>query len=354
MKGLILSGGTGSRLRPLTYTSAKQLIPVANKPILFYAIEAVRDAGITDIGIIVGDTRNEVRSAVGDGSRWGIRVTYIEQDAPRGLAHAVQVAEEYIDSGPFIMFLGDNLVREGVTSFVDRFRRSTPNALILLSRVSEPQRFGVVELENGKVVRLVEKPKVPPSDLALVGVYLFDHHIFEAVRRIKPSWRNELEITDAIQYLVEHGYTVEPHMVNSWWKDTGKPDDVLEANRLILEAMEPCICGEIDAGSEITGRVVVERGARVVASSIRGPAVIGTGAFISGSYVGPFTSIGPDVTIINSEIENSVVLAESTIKDVGGRIDQSLVGRNVTIDGATGRPRAFKLVLGDNSQARVG
>lgn len=354
MKGLILSGGTGSRLRPLTHTSAKQLIPVANKPILFYAIEAIKDAGVTEIGIIVGETKEEVTAAVGDGSRWGINISYIEQDAPRGLAHAVKIARDFIQDDPFIMFLGDNLVREGVAGFVERFKVTRPDALILLNRVDEPQRFGVAELRGGKVIRLIEKPKVPPSDLALVGVYLFNSRIFEAVESIQPSWRNELEITDAIQRLVDWGCSVEPHMVTGWWKDTGKPEDVLEANRLILETIETSIGGEIDSESQITGRVIIERGAKVISSSIRGPAIIGSGALITNSYIGPFTSIGPAVTIGNAEIEHSVILAESTITDIPVRIDQSLIGRNVIISNSGTKPRAFKLVLGDCSRASVG
>lgn len=353
MKALVLSGGTGTRLRPLTYTSAKQLIPIANKPILFYAIEAIREAGVTDFGIIIGDTKHEVMAAVGDGSRWGINVTYIEQDAPRGLAHAVRIAQPFLRDDPFIMFLGDNLVRSGVTSFVRRFQESRANALILLSEVDEPQRFGVAELRDGKVVRLVEKPKEPPSNLALVGVYLFDRHIHEAVEAIRPSWRNELEITDAIQYLVEHGYVVEPHMVTGWWKDTGKPEDVLEANRLVLESVEGHVEGEVDDASQVAGRVVIEAGARISGSVVRGPAVIGAGSRIENAYIGPFTSIGPNVTIRNSEIENSVVLADSTISDVTGRIDESLIGRNVVLARHDGLPRVVKVVLGENSRASL-
>ncbi len=353
MKALVLSGGTGSRLRPLTYTSAKQLIPVANKPILFYAIESILEAGIRDFGIVVGETGDEVRAAVGDGSRWGIKVTYIEQDAPRGLAHAVKIAEPYLGQESFIMFLGDNLVKAGVTQFVRRFDEGRPNALILLSRVPDPQRFGVAELRDGRVVRLVEKPRVPPSDLALVGVYLFDHHIQTAVNSIQPSGRGELEITDAIQWLVEHGYLVEPHLVNDWWKDTGKPEDVLEANRLVLELLQTNIRGSVSEDSRVIGRAVIEAGARITGSVIRGPAVIGPGSVISNSYIGPFTSIGPEVTVADSEIESSIVLEGSTISGVQTRIDGSLIGKNVTITRAEGKPRAIKLVLGDNSQASL-
>lgn len=353
MKALLLSGGTGSRLRPLTYTGAKQLIPVANKPILFYAIEAIRDAGVTDFGIIVGDTKNEIKAAVGDGSQWGITVTYIEQDAPRGLAHAVGIAEEFIGDEPFIMFLGDNLVKDGVEQFVRTFKAEQPNALILLSRVPEPQRFGVAELQDGRIVRLVEKPKIPPSDLALVGVYLFDHHIFRAVKEIKPSWRNELEITDAIQWLVETGHTVTPYIIRNWWKDTGKPEDVLDANRLMMESIEGTVEGEV-AGSEVSGRVAVGRGARVINSVVRGPVIIGEDCLIKDAYIGPYTAIGNAVSIVESEIENSIVLEGSSITNAGSRIDQSLIGKNVTIVGREARPRVTRLVLGDNSWAGLG
>lgn len=353
MKGLILAGGTGSRLRPLTYTSAKQLIPVANKPILFYALEAVRDAGISDIGIIVGDTRQEVMAAVGDGSRWGVKITYIHQEAPLGLAHAVKTARSFLQRDSFLMFLGDNLVREGVASFVERFRQTRPNALILLSRVEEPQRFGVAELRDGKVVRLVEKPRVPPSDLALVGVYLFDYNIFEAVDNIRPSWRNELEITDAIQYLVDRGLVVEPHMVTGWWKDTGKPEDVLEANRLLLEAIETSIAGELGASTQVHGRAAVGEGTIITGTVIRGPVCIGRDCRIINSYIGPFTSIGDRVTIENSEVEHSVIMEDSSIRDVGVRIDESLIGRGVVIGKAPALPRVYKFIMGDNSRATV-
>ncbi|MCL4425367.1 MAG: glucose-1-phosphate thymidylyltransferase [Firmicutes bacterium] len=354
MKGLILCGGKGTRLRPLTYTSAKQLIPVANKPILFYAIEAIRDAGIYELGIVVGETQPEVRRAVGDGSRCGVKVTYIEQEAPLGLAHAVKIARPFLQEEPFVLFLGDNIVREGITTFVERFKASKPDALILLSRVAEPQRFGVAELREGRIVRLVEKPKTPPSDLALVGVYLFNHHIFEAAEAIGPSWRNELEITDAIQYLIDKGYVVEPHMVAGWWKDTGKPEDVLEANRLMLAAIETRIAGEVDDSSNLTGQVVIEPGGRVVNSCIRGPAIIGEGSLIMNAYIGPFTSIGPNVTIVNSEVEHSVILTDSTVSDVPERIDDSLIGRNVVIKRSQAKPLAIKMVLGDNSRISVG
>nr|MBC8359156.1 glucose-1-phosphate thymidylyltransferase [Candidatus Aminicenantes bacterium] len=291
MKGLILSGGKGTRLRPLTFTQAKQLVPVANKPILFYGIEALKEAGIKKIGIVVGDTRKEIKEVAGDGRRWGVQISYIEQEAPLGLAHAVRISEGFLGDEPFVMYLGDNILKSGIKSLVEEFKKKRPNSLILLTEVPDPQMFGVAELKDGKVVRLVEKPKKPMSNLALVGVYMFDSHIFEAVNAIKPSWRNELEITDAIQYLVEHGYEVHPHLVTGWWKDTGKIEDILEANRLILESIEGKTQGKVDEASKINGQVIIEEGVIVQNSIIRGPAIIGAETEIIDSYIGPFTSI---------------------------------------------------------------
>lgn len=353
MKGLILSGGSGTRLRPITFTSAKQLVPVANKPILFYAIETVRNAGITDIGIIVGDTREEVKRNVGDGSRFGVRITYIEQEAPLGLAHAVKISQDFIGDEPFVMFLGDNLIKDGINSLVDEFVSDSPNCQILLASVPNPQQFGVAELEDGRVKRLVEKPKEPPSNLALVGVYMFDKTIFEAVNAIKPSWRNELEITDAIQYLVENKYSVHPHIIDGWWKDTGKLDDMLEANRIMLEDIETRIDGFIDNSSKIFGRVIVEEGANIKDSIIRGPAIIGKNSDVVHSYIGPFTSIHDNVTISDSEIEHSIILAECKIDGIGSRIEDSLLGRNVTVHRSERKPKAYRLMVGDNSEVEV-
>jgi glucose-1-phosphate thymidylyltransferase len=353
LKGLILSGGEGTRLRPITHTSAKQLIPIANKPVLFYAIEAVRDAGITDIGIIVGETKDEVKAAVGNGSQWGVKVTYIEQEAPLGLAHAVKIAEPFLGKTPFVMFLGDNLIKDGITSLVREFEKKKPNAKILLARVHDPQRFGVAQLKNGQVVRLIEKPKEPPSDLALVGVYMFDHHVFEAVNNIKPSWRNELEITDAIQYLIEHKYNVYPHIITGWWKDTGKLEDILEANRIMLDTLESHTDGFVDSDSQIIGKVVVEEGAEVINSKVRGPAIIGERSKIINSFIGPFTSIYYDVTIRNSEIEHSVVLEKSSILDIGTRIEDSLIGQNVEVTKSELKPKAYRLMLGDSSKIGI-
>lgn len=353
MKGLILSGGKGTRLRPLTFTQAKQLVPVANKPVLFYGIEALRDAGITDIGIIVGDTKEEIMGALGDGSRFCVRIDYIEQEFPLGLAHAVKIAEEYLQKDPFVMYLGDNILKSGIRSLVDEFREKKPNALILLTEVPNPQMFGVAELEDGKIKRLVEKPENPASNLALVGVYMFDHNIFKAVNAITPSWRNELEITDAIQQLVETGYEVHPHLVTGWWKDTGKIEDILEANRLILETLPCSIQGKVDEKSKIDGRVVIESDVIINDSHIRGPVIIGSGSQIINSYVGPFTSIQKNCRIIQTEIENSIVLEGSEITDIEKRIDESLIGREVKICRGQPKPAVYRFILGDKSEIRI-
>jgi glucose-1-phosphate thymidylyltransferase len=357
MKGLILSGGKGTRLRPLTHTSAKQLVPVANKPVLFYAIESIVAAGITEIGIIVGDTRREIRAAVGDGSRFGARVTYIEQEAPLGLAHAVLIAEPFLAGSPFVMYLGDNLIAGGITSLVEEFRDLGCNSEILLAEVPNPEQFGVAELTvEGKVHRLVEKPPEPRSNLALVGVYMFDAKIFESVRRIKPSQRGELEITDAIQDLIDRGLDVHPHIVRGWWKDTGKLDDMLEANRIVLEGMEVRRGGgpvNLGSGSRIEGRVQIGEGVELIDSLVRGPVVIGDGARLEHAFVGPYTSIGERCTLVRCEMENSIVLADSEIRDIPLRIDGSLIGRNVRIVKTDFKPKAYRFMLGDNSEVGI-
>jgi glucose-1-phosphate thymidylyltransferase len=353
MKGLILSGGKGTRLRPLTYTSAKQLVPVANKPVLFYGIEAMVAAGIRDLGIVVGETHEEIRAAVGDGSRFGASVTYIMQSDPLGLAHAVKISQEYLEDDPFVMYLGDNLLAHGIQSLVQEFLAHKPTAQILLAHVPNPSHFGVAELVEGKVVRLEEKPKAPRSDLALVGVYMFTAPIFEAVNSIKPSGRGELEITDAIQYLIDKGYTVSPHVVSGWWKDTGKIEDMLEANRLILDTLERRIEGEILGKSQIDGKVVVEKGAVVEDSVVRGPVIIGAGARIVRAYVGPFTSIDTGVTIRDSEIEHSIVLGGSEVLDLQVRVEDSLIGRNCHIHRRLIMPRALRFMMGDNSEVGI-
>lgn len=353
LKGLILSGGRGTRLRPLTHTSAKQLVPVANKPVLFFGIEAMRDAGIQEIGIIVGDTHREIREAVGDGSRWGVKITYIMQSEPLGLAHAVLTAEPFLGTSDFVMYLGDNLILNGINDIVKSFRSQNANSQILLARVPNPSSFGVAELEGDVVVRLVEKPKEPRSDLALVGVYMFDKNIFTAARAIKPSPRGELEITDAIQWLIDQKMDVRSTLVTGWWKDTGKLEDMLEANRMILDNLTQRIEGEVDKESEIHFKVVIEKGARIVRSSIRGPAIIGRNAVIEDSYIGPFTSIHDGCEIRGAEIEHSIFLENSKILDVGDRVADSLVGRNVTISRGNQRPSVLRFVLGDNSTVGI-
>jgi glucose-1-phosphate thymidylyltransferase len=352
VKALVLSGGKGSRLRPIMHTSAKQLVPIANKPILFYGLEAIAAAGIKEVGIVVGETKAEVKAAVGDGSQWKLRVNYIEQSSPLGLAHAVKIAEDFIGKEEFVMYLGDNLIKDGLVSIVEEYRKNKPNAQILLSKVRNPQDFGVAELKNSQVIRLEEKPKVPKSDLALVGVYIFDKHIFEAVNNIKPSFRNELEITDAIQYLIDNGFSVQPHIVQGWWKDTGKLEDILEANRLILETQDTEIRGKLDTISKIEGKVIVEKGAEIVNSAIRGPVIIGENTKVVNSYVGPFTAIYHNVLIENSEIEHSIVLENSVIKDVR-RIEDSLIGQNVKVLKTERKPSAYRIMVGDSSKVEI-
>jgi glucose-1-phosphate thymidylyltransferase len=328
-------------------------VPVANKPVLFYGIEALAAAGIHDIGIVVGDTQAEIRAAVGDGSAWGVRVTYIEQDAPRGLAHAVLISEPFIGTDPFVMYLGDNLLNKGIGRFVDEFVRERPAAQILLAHVPDPQMFGVAELDGSRVVGLVEKPETPKSDLALVGVYMFSPAVFDAVKSIKPSFRNELEITDAIQALIDKGLDVRPHIVDGWWKDTGKLEDMLEANRLILETIERRVEGSVDAGSRIEGKVIVEPGAVVEHSVIRGPVIVGTGARIVNAFIGPYTSIMNDVQVRDSEIEHSILLEGCSISNLANRVEDSLIGKNVRIYRLPVKPSAYRFMLGDNSEVGI-
>ncbi len=354
MKGLILSGGKGSRLYPLTYTSAKQLIPVANKPVLVRVIETIRDAGITEIGIVIGSTGDQIKEAVGSGGRWGVNITYIPQDAPLGLAHAVKISQDFLGDDRFVMFLGDNVIQGGISPLIAQFADSKWNSQIVLTRIEHPEQYGVAELgDDGRIIRLVEKPKNPPSNLALVGIYMFDQHVFKAVNAIKPSWRGELEITDAIQWLVEKGYTVHPYIHRGWWIDTGAPGDMLEANDLVLEEIDYLIEGYVDRDSTVGRRVRVERGAEIVNSVVRGPAIIGENARIINSYVGPFTSIYHNVTVENSEIEHSMVLEYSEIRDIETRIQDSLIGKNVCINKSPIKPKALKLTLADNSQVGI-
>jgi glucose-1-phosphate thymidylyltransferase len=353
LKGLILSGGAGTRLRPITHTSAKQLVPVANKPVLFYGIEALVEAGVTEIGIIIApETGDEIREAAGDGSAFGARITYIVQDKPAGLAHAVLTAKGFIGDSPFVMYLGDNLLRDGLKSLVTSFREHDPDALILLTPVEEPEHYGVAELDGERIVRLIEKPKDPPSNLALVGVYLFSPLIFAASEALEPSWRGELEITEAIQGLIDDGKRVQSEVVRGWWKDTGQLADMLEANRLVLEEIETDLAGDID-NSKVEGRVIVEEGATVAGSVIRGPAVIGKDACIEDAYIGPYTSIGAGVHIRRSEVEHSIILAGSVVEDLGTRMEASLLGREVKLTRSDGMPKTLRLLVGDKSEIEI-
>jgi glucose-1-phosphate thymidylyltransferase len=353
MKALVLSGGSGTRLRPITHTSAKQLLPVANKPVLFYGLEAIRDVGITEVGIVVGDTAPAIKQAVGDGSAFGLEATYIQQDAPRGLAHAVLIARDFLGDDDFVMYLGDNFIVGGITSLVDEFRSQRPDAQILLTEVPDPRQFGVAELDDaGQVIGLEEKPQQPKSDLALVGVYIFTPAVHEAVRNLSPSWRGELEITEAIQWLIDNGRKVRSTTITGYWKDTGNVTDMLEVNRMVLEGLEYQVDGDVDAATELIGRVVIESGAVVSGSRIVGPVIIGSGSKVLNSYVGPFTSVARDCAIVDSEIEYSILLRGASIDGVR-RIEASLIGHDVAVTPAPRVPKAHRLVLGDHSKVQI-
>jgi glucose-1-phosphate thymidylyltransferase len=359
MKGLILSGGRGTRLRPITHTSAKQLVPVANKPVLFYGIEAMAEAGIEEVGIVIApETGPEIEHAVGDGSRFGVRISYILQEEPLGLAHAVLAAERFLGDSPFVMYLGDNLLQGGISDLAAAFREHGPDALILLTPVPDPENYGVAELasaapgEAGQVVRLTEKPAEPATDLALVGVYMFTSQIHDAARTLAPSPRGELEITEAIQHLVDSGMRVEPHIVRGWWKDTGRLEDLLEANRLILDNLLERAHGEL-IDSRVYGRVVIEPGARLERTTVRGPAIVGAGARLSDCYIGPYTAIGERCRIAGAEVEHSILLEGASICDLDGRVESSLLGRNVSVRRGERQPRAYRFMVGDNSDISI-
>ena len=353
LKGLVLTGGKGTRLRPFTYTGAKQLVPLANKPILFYALEQLVASGVTEIALVVGETKDQVRAAVGDGSRFGAKVTYIEQPEPLGIAHGIKIAEEFLAGSPFVLFLGDNFIKEGIARYVDQFRGGSHNSLVLLCPVDRPQDFGVAEFQGERLVRVVEKPSEPPSDLAVIGIYFFDAKVFDAIRRIQPSARGELEITDTIQCLIDDGLDVRAEVISGRWIDTGKHDDLLEANHLILEDLQPALLGAVDDATKIQGRVVIQEGAEIVNSRINGPAIIGERTRVVNSYVAPFTSIYHDCLIADTEIAESVVLEHTTIESVGHRIEHSLIGRNVELRGSDRRPHSYSSILGDFSKVHM-
>ncbi|MGN6483255.1 MAG: glucose-1-phosphate thymidylyltransferase [Thermomicrobiales bacterium] len=354
MKGLVLSGGKGSRLRPLTATGAKQLVPVANKPVLFYALEQMVAAGIEEIGIITGDTAAQVREAVGDGARFGARITYIQQDAPRGLAHAVATGHDFLGDAAFCMYLGDNFLKGGIGDLARRFQGGSAAAQILLKEVADTSALGVAVLdEQGHVVRLVEKPQTPVSPYAVVGVYFFGPEIHTITPTLLPSARGELEITDAIQGLIDAGYQVDAGLIDDEWIDTGKKDDMLEANRVVLGTIRRRVDGAVDADSHLVGEVIVEAGARIVGSTIRGPAIIGRDARIEGTFVGPFTAIGDRCQLVGCEIEHSIVLQDSRILDIDARISDSLIGKEVVVERTPRKPHGIRLLLGDHAQVGI-
>lgn len=356
MKALITAGGKGTRLRPITHTSNKHLIPLANKPMLFYAIEAVVKAGITEVGIVVNpDTQDEIRKALGQGRSWGVNITYVLQEVPMGLAHAVKVSQEFIGKDPFVFYLGDNVVIESIQKFIDSFLKNSMNCQLVLARVKDPERFGVPELRKGKIVSVEEKPSRPKSPYAVTGIYIYDHHIFEAVHHIHPSARGELEISDAHQYLIDHGYEVGYSEITGWWKDTGKPEDLLEANRLILDRiLQPTDHdGKVDSSSDIAGKVILEKDAQIIRSQIRGPVIIGENTVVENSYIGPFTSIHHGCEIRNSEVEYSILLENCRIIDVHTRIERSLLGREVEIVKCSTKPLTQKFIVGDQSRIEL-
>jgi glucose-1-phosphate thymidylyltransferase len=356
MKALILSGGKGTRLRPLTYTGAKQLVPVANKPILWYGIESIVSAGITDIGIIISpETGEEIRQTTGDGEQFGAKITYIRQDQPAGLAHAVKTAQSFLEDSPFIMYLGDNLIEDDLSPFLDSFQKQALDALILLRKVSNPSAFGVAKVdETGKVLYLVEKPKEPPSNLALVGIYFFAPTIHHAIASIQPSPRGELEITDAIQELINQNKSVEANKLSGWWLDTGKKDDLLEANRIILDtSLEIALQGEIDANSQAIGRVQIGQGTKIINSTIRGPVIIGENCHIENSFIGPYSSIANGTKLIDADIEHSVILKDATIIGIHQRIVDSVIGRRAKLEIAPQRPKALRFMIGDDSHVEL-
>jgi glucose-1-phosphate thymidylyltransferase len=353
MKAIILCAGQGTRLRPLTHTGAKHLVPVANKPVVHYVIEDLVQAGVNEIGVIVSpNVENAFKRDLQDGSKWGIHIEYIMQIEPKGLAHAAACAREFVGEDRFVMTLGDNLLEQGASNYVKEFEQGDANAMILLYEVDDPSSFGVAKLEGNRIVQLIEKPKDPPSNLAIVGVYMFDHHIFEAIEKIEPSWRGELEITDAMQQLIDDGFNVAPALVKGWWRDVGQPSDMLEANRLLLEPLDTCIDGDVDKDTVIRGRVRVEKGAVVRNSELRGPLIIGPDAKIENSFIGPFSAIGEKCTVRDSEVEYSIIMEDSVVEGVR-RMDRSLVGRNVTVGYNTKPPKAYQLILGDNSHIEL-
>lgn len=353
MKALITAGGQGTRLRPITHTQNKHLIPIANKPILQYAIDYVKEAGITEIGIIINAVSDGIKEWFGDGSSQGIKITYIPQDAPLGLAHCVKIAEPFIGKDNFIFYLGDNMIVGGVKKFITEFEESKANCFLTLSKVKDPQRFGVPEIKDGRIINVEEKPKNPKSSFAVTGIYLYDSTIFEAVNNIQPSPRGELEISDAHQYLIDHNYVVKYTEITGWWKDTGKPADLLAANRLILDNIEEKDAGIIDTVSTVVGKNSIGKNTKIINSVVRGPVCIGDDCVIENSFVGPHTSIGNGSKVINSEVEYSILLNKCLIADLNIRLETSLLGNEVEVVQAKGIPRVNRLMIGDQSRVEL-
>ncbi|HPC35075.1 MAG TPA: glucose-1-phosphate thymidylyltransferase [Candidatus Marinimicrobia bacterium] len=353
MKALITAGGHGTRLRPITHTQNKHLIPIANKPILNYALEYVRDAGIHEVGIITNKEGNEVREVYGDGQAFGLKIVYIPQERPAGLADCVRIAESFIGTEPFVFYLGDNIIIGGIRRFIEEFERNQTNCHLVLAKVPDPERFGVPEIKGNRIVSIVEKPKKPLSDFAVTGIYIYDHTIFEAVNNIQPSERGELEISDAHQYLLNKGYKVTFSEITGWWKDTGKPSDLLEANRLVLDNITTSIQGKVDQNSQISGRVVISQGAEIINSNIRGPVIIGEGAKIINAYIGPYTAIDKNCKISNAEIEYSIVSCNCVIRNQKIRIEASLLGKNVQIVESQAKPFTNRFIIGDQSVIEI-
>lgn len=354
MKALVLAGGKGTRLRPLTYTMAKQLVPVANRPIIYYVMDQIAKVGIKEVGVIIApETGDQIEEALAS-NPWGLSFSFILQEEPKGLAHAVMVARDFLDDSPFLMYLGDNLIGQSIEGFVREFEATSPSALILLKEVEDPRRFGVAKVDpQGNVLYLVEKPKDPPSNLALVGIYLFSPAIHEATKKIRPSFRGELEITDAIQKLLEKGHSVRSHILQGWWLDTGKKDELLEANRVVLdEWVKADLQGEIDERSKIVGRVSLAKGAKVEKSTIRGPVVIGEGTAIKGSFIGPYTSIGKNCLIEGVALEHSVILDGARLLNIE-RLEDSVIGRNAMVASGGQNRKALRLMIGDDAEVMI-
>lgn len=357
MKAIILAAGQGTRLRPVTLTMPKPLVPVANKSLIAYAIDVLKNAGLTDIGIVVNSLESAIPSQLGDGSGLGVKLEYIVQAEQLGLAHAVSLCKDFVGNAPFCLFLGDNIFQDKMESLLKDFPNTNVAAAIALGEVSDPTRYGIAELNNGSISRVVEKPKEPQSNLAIAGVYLFRPVVFDAISKIKPSWRNELEITDAIQKLIDEGHAVSPYILSGWWIDAGKPDAIIQANQLVLGELPytpaPEDGGQIIGKSEVSHRVLLGEGSQIIDSVVRGPVIIGKNVTVKNSYIGPYTSLGDNVLVEGSEIEASIVMKDCSIRNIPGRIDSSLLADNSQLVSANHVPAAHKFILAENSYVQL-